>query len=107
MSSRGRYNRYVQFQTPTDANTEGSLSRTWANTFTSYALKADEQSNTGEEAGRRTTLSRNTWHFPYNESIVRDGRFWETNATSKIYYVVGVSEMEYQTDMVVEAELRV
>lgn len=107
MSSRGRYNRYVTFQTPTDVNTKGSLSRTWPTTFTSYANKETEVSNTSDAMEKRTTESKSVWKFPYNEAIVRDGRFYENNATSKYYYVVGVSENDYQTEIIVTAELRV
>jgi head-tail adaptor len=107
MSSRGRYNRYVQFQTPTDTNTKGSVSKTWANTFTSYANKEMETSSTSDAMEKRTTESKGTWKFPYNSAIVRDGRFYELNAATKYYYVVGVSENEYQTEMTVNAELRV
>ena len=109
----GFYNRYVTFQTPTDVNTKGSLTRTWASTFTSYAQKEGNQqgrkesSDSMEEAGKRTTISKSTWRFPYNSAIVKDGRFYEGNATTLYYYVVGVSENKYQTEMIVEAELRV
>ena len=69
--------------------------------------KHDEQSDSNEQSGKRVTESRSTWTFPYNESLVRDGYFVEANATSKKYFVVGLSEMDYQTEMTVEAELRV
>ncbi len=103
----GKYNRYVTFQTPTDVNTKGSLSRTWADTFTSYCEKIRENSDTNEESQKRTTLSKGKWLFPYNDAIVKDGRFYEANASTRYYYVVGVSENIYQTQMEVTAELRV
>ena len=97
----------MTFQSPTDTNTKGSVSRSWADTFSSYAKKEAENSDTSEITGKRTTQSKSTWKFPYNSAIVKDGRFYETNDSSNYYYVVGVSEMNYQTEMVVEAELRV
>jgi len=103
----GLYNRYITFQTPTDVNTKGSLTRTWTTVFTGYAMKEDETSSTSEENGVRRTLSKSTWKFPYNEGILRDGRFFEGNATDKYYYVVGLIESDYQTEMTIEAELRV
>ena len=107
MSSRGLYNRYVTFYTPTDTNTKGSVSRTFASTFTSYARKINETSATSDAMEKRTTQSKGDWAFPYNEAIVRDGYFTEANATTKKYYVVGLSENEYQTEMIVTVELRV
>lgn len=103
----GKYNRYITFQTPTDVNTKGSLSRTWATTFTGWAKKVEKTGSSPEEAGKRTTISRSTWEFPYNPAIVKDGRFYEGNATTAYYYVVNVQETQYQTELMVEAELRV
>ena len=102
-----KFNRYVTFQTPTDTNTKGSVSRSWADTFSSYAQMADDRSGTSEITGARITENKSTWKFPYNSAIVKDGRFYEGNATTLYYYVVGVSETIYQTEMTVEAELRV
>ena len=107
----GLYNRYITFQTPTDVNTKGSLTRTWTTVFTGYAMKEDSMrtsaSNTSEENGNRTTLNKEVWKFPYNEGITKDGRFYEGNAPTKYYYVVGLVESDYQTEMTVQTELRV
>ena len=107
MYNTGHYNRFITFYTPTDVNNEGSPERTYSETFTSYAEKIKETSTTDEESGKRRTLSKSTWKFPYNEAIVRDGYFTEANATDKKYYVVGLMETIYQTEMEIEAELRV
>jgi head-tail adaptor len=103
----GKYNRYVTFETPTDSvSTSGSKgSRTWTQTFSSYAMKEDLAGDSKDESGRRITESNSCWYFPYNSAIVKDGRFYEGNATSTYYYVVDVQEIDYQREMKVEVRL--
>ena len=107
MSSRGKYNRYITFQTVTYTNTKGSLAETYADAFTTYARKESETSGTSSAMEKRTTESKSTWTIPYNGAATRDGRFYENNATTTYYYVVGLSENDYQTEITLESELRV
>ncbi len=101
-----KYNRFITFETPTDVNTKGSITRTWATVFTGYAKKIEKSGNSEEEAGKRTTVSGSDWEFPYNEGLVKDGRFSEGNATSSYYYVTNIMETEYQREHTVQTELR-
>lgn len=101
-----KYDRYVQFQSPTDVNTKGSTSRTWANTYTTYAGKVQERSDSSLQSGARTTEGKSTWRFPYNPALVTDGRFYEHGVSTVYYYVVGVYEDQVASEMIVEAEIR-
>lgn len=100
------YDRYVQFQTPTDVNTKGSTTQTWANTFTAYCKIEPMGGTTDGESGKRTTTSKVKAFFQYNEAIVKDGRFYDTDATGYYYYVTNVQQSIYQVEMEVTAELK-
>ena len=92
------YNRFITFQTPTDVNTEGSVTQTWATSFTCWAKKESRGGVTEGESGKRTTTTKETWKWQYNSATTKDGRFFENSAATSYYYVTNVTENDYQVE---------
>ncbi len=100
------YDRYVTVEAPTDVNTKGSITQTWATSFTSYCKIEPAGGTTDGESGKRTTTSKFKCFFPYNASLLKYFRFYDNNVTSEYYYVVNVQQSIYQVEMEIMAELK-
>ena len=95
--NRGKYNRYITYQNPTDAVTSGSKSRTWSTAFTGWAKLNQSTGNASEESGQRTGELTQKWLMPYNPSVRVDGRFYDEEAN--YYYVTGINEIEFRVEL--------
>ena len=104
--SPGKYNRYITVEVPTDVNTKGSLSRPYATSFSTWAMKKANTGNSVDDLGKRTTISESTWYIPFN-TVPKDARFYEANATTDYYYIKNVEDVGFQTELEIKAELRV